>query len=439
MKKLIVLLFALCLYIGVFAQQLNYQAIIRDDNQQLVTNTSVTANIVVKVSGSAVFQQTVNGTTNLHGLFDIPFGDATLGSIDWPHATISVEVKSTSTGVIYMPAEDRPVNAVPYALNAANAPSSAQVNADWNATEGAAHILNKPTNVSQLNNDAGYVSNNNCPTVDLCDLYNLITSMQSTIAHQDSIINALNNQIDSLFVCGSSTVKDHQGNAYNTVQIGNKCWTRENMRCTTSPSTGTYIVKSPADTNSCSGKMAYYYKDSVMSANSYGLLYNWYAAVDTFNVELGETSISTDSRDALDITFSGRRRGICPQGWHVPSDAEWTTLTDYVSDQFEYQCNSNTTIAKSLASTTGWYTSSLTCVVGNDLSSNNATGFTAVPVGDYTFNFDSFGGSACFWSATQKNKQNAYFRMLSYLGSDVHRSETGNYKMYGYSVRCVRD
>ena len=236
---------------------------------------------------------------------------------------------------------------------------------------------------------------------------------------------------------GTPTVTDHEGNVYNTVQIGSQCWTKENMRCTTSPSTGTTILEA-SPSSSYSGKKAYYPNDNASNVATYGLLYNWNAAVDTFNTAYGETSTNTEYSNAPSVTFGGNRRGICPTGWHVPSDAEWTQLTDYVSSQSQYVCGSNSTyIAKALASTTGWDSDGGTCCVGNTPSTNNATVFSAVPAGSYFGSYVNGGGGAYFWSAAQGNSYYAYSRYL--FCSNAFVDSYYSPKKYGYSVRCLRD
>ena len=296
------------------------------------------------------------------------------------------------------------------------------------------------TNESGSAGNAGGSPDSGCCTelgARMDSLQNVIDGLQNTVSSQDSVINALNNELHP-FVCGTSTVTDHEGNVYNTVQIGDQCWTRENMRCTTSPSTGTNILEFPASSYTYSGKKAYYPNDNASNVATYGLLYNWNAAVDTFNTAYGETSTNTSLSNAVSVTFSGNRRGICPVGWHVPSDAEWTQLENYVGSQSAYQCGGNSTnIAKALASTTGWKSSSTTCEVGNNPSSNNATGFSAVPAGLYYGSYYYFGLDAWFWSATQNNSYYAYFRDLYYNNASVDSTSASKY--YGYSVRCLRD
>jgi uncharacterized protein (TIGR02145 family) len=135
-------------------------------------------------------------------------------------------------------------------------------------------------------------------------------------------------------------------------------------------------------------------------------------------------------------------QGICPNGWHVPSSAEWTQLTNYVRGQSLYQCNnSSNNIAKALASATNWNTSSSTCAVGNNQSANNATGFSALPAGSY--GYDSVSGygyinnRAEFWGASENNDNEAVDMELN---SDLAIPLPGNSgKYHGYSVRCVRD
>ena len=218
------------------------------------------------------------------------------------------------------------------------------------------------------------------------------------------------------FICGTSTVSDYEGHIYNTVQIGNQCWMKENMRAT-KYSDGTSITQASVSQESSTTR--YYYNPG--QAENYGYLYNWPAAK-------GPSSVSANNQ------------GICPTGWHVPSDGEWTQLTQYVGSQSNYLCSNNSTyIAKALASTTGWNSSSTTCAVGNTPASNNATGFGAVPAGThYVSSFGNSGYSAYFWSSTESSSSDAYYRRLSY---NIATVGSYNYegKRYGCSVRCLRD
>jgi uncharacterized protein (TIGR02145 family) len=249
--------------------------------------------------------------------------------------------------------------------------------------------------------------------------------------------------IDNKSCSEAPTVTDHEGNVYATVKIGSQCWMRDNLRTTTSPSTGTYLVPAANADFTSTGKQARWYgNDSATCVtNNYGLLYNWNAAVDTFNTSYGETSVNTSSNNAVSVTFTDHRRGICPAGWHLPSDAEWTTMKNYVSSQSTYVCvGGSDNIAKALASAEGWNTYTANCAVGNDLAANNATGFSAVPAGKCVgSSFNNEGRNAYFWSTTRSGSSsiNAYFHYLNYNDAYVGRSYSG--KNYGYSVRCLRD
>ena len=219
---------------------------------------------------------------------------------------------------------------------------------------------------------------------------------------------------------GTPTVTDYDGNVYNTVQIGNQCWTRENLRVT-HYSDGTPI---PAGVGNFSYTAPYYYdySNSGIPLSERGYLYNWAAAMH-----------SAASSSAVPSGV----QGVCPTGWHLPSDAEWTVLTDYVSSVSEYQCGSSNNIAKALASTTGWNTTTSYCAVGNDQSTNNASGFGTVPAGYWYGGFLDAGYVAIFWSSTEYNSDLAYSRHLGYDGAYVSRI---NYtKANGFSVRCLRD
>ena len=114
-------------------------------------------------------------------------------------------------------------------------------------------------------------------------------------------------------------------------------------------------------------------------------------------------------------------------------------MTNYVSSQSQYVCgNDNTIIAKALASTTGWNSSTATCAVGNIPDDNNKTGFSALPAGGYYGSYGSFGNSANLWSATEHhNSTYAYGRNVHYTKANVSRDK--GYKSYAFSVRCLRD
>ena len=219
----------------------------------------------------------------------------------------------------------------------------------------------------------------------------------------------------------ATTVKDIDGNVYKTVKIGNQVWMAENLR-TTRYANGESI---PLGT-STSTITPYRYNpnDNADNVCDYGYLYNWPAAMH------GAQSSESNPSGV---------QGICPDGWHVPSDAEWTELTDYVGSQPQFQCdNSSDNIAKALASTTGWNSSTNNCAVSNNPSTNNATGFSALPAGSYSYgDYDDFGYYAFFWSDTEHNDGSAYDRGLYCNSAYVYRSY--DYKNSGFSVRCVRD
>ena len=244
-----------------------------------------------------------------------------------------------------------------------------------------------------------------------------VASQTFTLQFAETVGNPYDGQPCS----GAATVTDIDNNTYNTVQIGNQCWMKENLR-TTHYSNGTSIAlgSSPSTTTA----YRYYPDNNSSNVSTYGYLYNWPAV-------MGNSSSSSANPSGV--------QGICPTGWHVPDDAEWTQLTNYVSSQTQYQCNgSSGNIAKALASTTGWNSSTSTCAVGNNPSANNATGFSALPAGGYPAGeYGNFGDDANFWSATENYVNYAYYRGLYYDYAYVSR--VVDFKSYGFSVRCVRD
>jgi uncharacterized protein (TIGR02145 family) len=160
--------------------------------------------------------------------------------------------------------------------------------------------------------------------------------------------------------------------------------------------------------------------NTASNCDIYGKLYQWSAAMDG-------------------ITTEGAQ-GICPDGWHVPTDAEWTELTGYINSNISYRCDgTNNYIAKSLASNYGWTPDTATCAVGNNQSANNITSFNALPGGarGYTVSsFSDFLKNAYFWSSFF-NGTNAFCRSLDYRYNVVGYQNFSRH--YAFSIRCLKD
>ena len=224
--------------------------------------------------------------------------------------------------------------------------------------------------------------------------------------------------------CTSAKAIDVQSNYYNTVQIGNQCWMKENLRVTRYADWNNI----PLAGSNISDTDPYYYNPSTssLSIEQRGYFYNWPAVMH------GE-SPSTANPSGV--------QGICPSGWHVPSDAEWIQLMNYVGSY--YACGGNTSnIAKALASTEGnWPSSTVNCAVGNIPSENNDTGFGAVPTGYTIFGNELMeaGEGASFWTTSVPDYCNtcAISRYLKYDAANV--GQGGGSKSLGHSVRCVRN
>jgi uncharacterized protein (TIGR02145 family) len=213
------------------------------------------------------------------------------------------------------------------------------------------------------------------------------------------------------------TVTDVDGNVYNTVMIGTQVWMKENLK-TTKYRNGDEIGTTTPATLDISGESTpsyeWAYDGNESNVAYYGRLYTWYAVTDI--------------------------RGVCPTGWHLPTDVEWTTLTDYLINNGYGYGGSGDDIAKSIASTSGWTADPTAGNVGNDLVSNNSSGFTAPPSGyrNYYGAFDYIGGSGVYWwSSSEYSTTYAFLRRIYYSYSSVSRNFI--YKYYGLSVRCLKD
>lgn len=211
----------------------------------------------------------------------------------------------------------------------------------------------------------------------------------------------------------TATVTDYDGNVYKTVTIGTQVWMAENLK-TTKYADGTAIplvnTNSTWDALTATRKAYCWYDDNITNKATYGALYTWAAAMK------GAVSVTANPSGI---------QGVCPTGWHLPSDAEWTTLTTYLG---------GTSVAGGKLKETG-----RTHWNSPNTGATNETGFTALPGGYRGTNgtFDLVWTHGNWWSATEGDATAAWNRYMYYNSSDVNRNNI--YKAAGFSVRCVRD
>ncbi len=202
---------------------------------------------------------------------------------------------------------------------------------------------------------------------------------------------------------------DQDGNIYPTVIIGTQEWMAKNLRTTTFVNgNGITLIGNDASGDAAwnaANYGAYSVYDTVgagyrsFDVNEFGYLYNWYAANDT--------------------------SGLCPTGWHVPTDAEWTTLTNFLGGL------GMAGGPMKEAGTAHW--------ISPNTGATNASGFTGLPGGYRLFNgtFFNLGFSGNWWSSTESSSSSAWCRNLFHSVGNVGWSNVD--KRLGYSVRCVRD
>jgi len=191
------------------------------------------------------------------------------------------------------------------------------------------------------------------------------------------------------------------GYTYSSIVLGNgQEWMAENLR-SISYANGDPIPNVTDNTiwqNLTAGAWSHYSNDSQYE-NPYGKLYNWYTVADP--------------------------RNVCPTGWHVPSDAEWTVLSDYLGGG---------AVAGGKMKSTGtayW--------LNPNTGATNESGFSGLPGGSRASNgtFGNVGNYGYWWSSTENDTVNVWFRYLFYVSGVVYR--LNNSKSIGFSVRCLRD
>jgi uncharacterized protein (TIGR02145 family) len=215
-------------------------------------------------------------------------------------------------------------------------------------------------------------------------------------------------------------VTDKNGNEYQTIKIGNQVWMADNFRASVYNDSTPIPLDTVKATWSADSTPKYCsYRNGSLKSKT-GALYNWH------------------------VVSPANPKRLAPAGWRVPTDADWTTLENYlISAGYNWDGNkTGNKIAKSIAAKADWRIDANapgSCAL--DQATNNSTGFTGYAAGyrQLDGNYNNQGETVVWWSATESDSKKAYTRMLGNNLDQLFRSDSGNVKNWGYSVRLVKE
>jgi uncharacterized protein (TIGR02145 family) len=405
-------------------QGIPYQAVMRHADGTVMASSAVSLTLIIHdgtANGTVVYQESHSLTSNAQGLVSCVVGngvvsqgnsEASLSNINWGSGAkfLHVMMGTTDLGTQQM-------LSVPYALYAGACDIQVSLTGDTLYTGGGNFVIipgisaaNFPPAVLGCTDNAACNYNSAATQNDNSCLYTGATC-------DDGNANTTNDVINGSCVCAGTAVgngtfipgngtTDIDGNTYTSIIINGQEWMQQNLAVTK------YRNGDPIPTglsnstwqNTTNGAYAIYNNDAANNT-LYGKLYNWYAVNDT--------------------------RGLCPSGWHVPSDGEWSTLINYLDPSANGGDTWPNVAGGKLKSTTGWNSP--------NEGATNESGFTGLPGGYRLANgtYNSIGNYGGWWSSTEYDSYIAWNRELYYNFSYVGRYDYS--KRYGFSVRCVRD
>ena len=499
MRILLLFIFTL-LGSALFAQSpalIPYQAVARDASGQALNSATINTRFTIHdgtATGSSVWQELQTVTTSALGLFTAQLGSSvSLSGVNWANGNKFMQVE-IDLGQGFVDMGTQQLLSVPFALHAGSAPDEQQLSVsetgDTLFLENGGFVVIPGISAANSSGSGGTTTGTNLHTCDACadcgtftycydvfDFYQTtfcpdnanddflsITFLSGTVAVNDNLFvyngpnawpssqigmytgdltgqtwtstdssgcltfsisewDGVGNCTDggaeewTYSVTAGSTVNvhnpdltygsmtDQEDNVYKTIVIGTQEWMAENLN-TSVYRNGDAIVTdldNSAWGATTSGAWSYYNNDASYAC-PYGKLYNWFACTDP--------------------------RGLCPTGWHVPSDSEWTSLTNFLG---------GLSVAGGPLKSTGTAIDSNGLWTSLNVGATNSSGFSGPPCGyrNGTGNFGAMGVQSYLWCSTQSVAIGGWVRVLFDNNGTVARSN--NYKVGGYSVRCVRD
>ena len=399
MKNLITLLVFTIFSVTLFSQApalIPYQAIARDGAGQPFSSSTLNARFTlhdITATGTVVWQELQTVSTSALGLFTAQLGSSvSLAGVNWATGAKFMQVE-IDLGNGFVDIGTQQLMSVPYALYAGSVQLNVSETGDTLFVGDGSFVV--VPGISEANNTHGGGETTTGSTVHSCGAQNV---------HNPNLSY------------GSMT--DQEGNVYKTIVIGTQEWMAENLN-TSIYRNGDAIPTGLSNSqwqNTTQGAWAYYNNDASYAC-PYGKLYNWYACVDP--------------------------RGLCPTGWHVPSDAEWNVLVKYLDPAADTTCEycSQSAIAGAMMKSAGtieggdgyWY------AYDSSVEGTNSSGFSGLP-GGYRSDLGEYVGmgfNGYWWSSSQFDSYGAWTRRLDFNYATVGRYFTN--ARFGWGVRCLRD
>jgi uncharacterized protein (TIGR02145 family) len=358
-----------------------YQAIARDGSGQPLVNSSLNARFTIhneSVNGTIVWQEIQTVSTNALGLFTSQLGSiSSLSQVNWSNGAKFLQVE-LDFGSGYIEIGTQQMLSVPYALHAGSVRVHVSATGDTLFVGDGSFVIVPGISEANQTNGGG---------------------TSGTTFHTCGAENIHNAELTY------GTMTDQEGNEYNTIVIGAQEWMAENLNTSIYRNSDAIATSlNDAGWQSTMNGAWSHYNNEASYACPHGKLYNWYACVDS--------------------------RQLCPAGWHVPSDSEWSVLMTFLG---------GTDVAGGKLKTMGTLQQADGLWYAPNAGATNSAGFSGAPQGYRYFmgEYDLVGSNVFWWSTDAFLTNNAISWFLSHTESGSFRSDFD--KNYGFSVRCIRD